>query len=189
MATATATPQAPSTDISSDMAVKSENITYRVWVKLNDQGKIADVKYGTAGKDNAFWKEMESKTEYTLAFEQTVKAYKGGTIDGARAIIDNDEEFLIVVNRGIAAKFNQKIAQAFRELTDDETNLKFEVTEGVFDSLDLLREDTKRLSLSPVEKAEKLMLSVLRGMNPNATDDQLRAQIQQMFAAAQAASV
>lgn len=189
MSTAIATPQAPSSDLSSDMAVKTENITYRVWVKLADTGKIADVKYGTAGKDNAFWKEMEAKTEYTLAFEQTVRSYKGGTIDGAKQIFDNDEEFLLVINRGIAAKFNQKVAQAFRELTDDETNLKFEPTEGVFDTLDLLREDTKRLSLSPVEKAEKLMLSVLKGMNPNATDDQLRAQIQQMFAAAQAATV
>jgi hypothetical protein len=171
-----------------DLAIKSENITYRVYVTLDDKGKIADTEFGTAGKDNAFWNKMDKLVEagtHQLALEQTVKAYKVGTIEGLISLIEDNEEVIAIINRGLTAKYNQKIGAALKELTDDGANLKFEPIDGAYDSLSLLQEPTVRKNLSPTDKALKLMRQSFKVLFPDLTEEQLEVRLSEMLAASQ----
>jgi hypothetical protein len=185
MATAVAT-TAPSTI--DDLAIKTENLTYRVYVKLDDQGKIVekDIEMGTSGKDEAFWKKMDAKVaagEYQLAIEQTVKTYTAGTLEGARQLIEDEEEAVVIWNRGAKAKTGQKISALFKEVTDDGTNLKFEPVEGAYDSIDLLKEATTRRNLSPTDKAIKGMTAAFKLLG--IPDDQIAIKLQELLGAIQ----
>jgi hypothetical protein len=170
------------------MALKAENQTYRVYVKLGADGKIIDkeTKYGTAGKDNAYWNQLDKDAEAKLALEQTLRIPKVGTLDGFAALLDNDtEEMVNIINRGLMAKINQKISQNLTDLTDDGTNLKFEPVDGAYDIIDWIREPTQRKNLSPLEKNMKQLKTSLKGLFPTLSDTELEAKIQTMFAGLQ----
>lgn len=176
----------PTVDTTNTVDIKTFNETYRVYVKLDPDGKkIIETKMGTAGKDNAFWDKMDKDTEYKLAVEQTAKLYKAGSMAGAKLIVEDDTECVNIWNRGATQKTGQKLTALFTELNDDETNLKFDPIAGSFDTIDLLNAETQRRNLSPVDKAIKNLRDVFRGLNPGITEDDLESKVNAFFATLQ----
>ena len=171
------------------LPISPSNETYRAYVKLDDKGKVDDVRVVTAGKDGATWKELDKPTkpenkDYVLAIEQTFRTYKVSSIEAFLELIGSRDEAVNVANAAIAAKTNRKINAYLKELNDDETNLKAEPIE-VVDTIDMLQEATQRKNLSPMEKTQKFVLQGLRQMFPNATEDELTAQVNTMISAIQ----
>lgn len=181
--------------------IKTFNETYRVYVKLDADGKkIIETKMGTAGKDNAFWTKMDSpewevtdkagnvtkvKNPWVLGLEQTAKLYKAGTWSGAALLIEDEEERVNVFNRGGTQKVGQKLTTTFTELTDDESQLKFDPITGSYDTIDLLNAETQRRNLSPTDKAIKNLREVFKGLNPGIAEDDLESKVNAFFATLQ----
>jgi hypothetical protein len=192
MATATLTQDNSTTTSTgnSTLPITPSNETYRAYVKLDEKGKVDDVRVVTAGKDEATWKELDNPTkpenkDYQLAIQQTFRTYKVGSIEAARNLVDNDEELVNIINAAIAAKTNRKINSYLKELNEDETNLKVDPVE-IVDTLDFVQDETRRKNLSPTEKAERMVRTSLKLMFPNLGEDELTAKVSQMIAAMQA---
>ena len=187
MATATVTNDVTNTNGS--LPITPSNETYRAYVRLDEKGKVDDVRVVTAGKDGATWKELDTPTKpenqnYVLAIEQTFRTYKVGSIDAVRQLIDSDEELVNIINAALAAKNNRKINAYLKELNDDETNLKVDPVE-IVDTIDFLQEETRRKNLSPVEKASKMVRQSLKLMFPSLSEDELSAKVAAMVSAMQ----
>jgi len=158
---------APVTENSLDLAIKTDNVTYQVWVKLDDKGKVIE-----EGKDKPTARQVTADSDredevakkltdegFVLGKTQVVKSYRAGTMDGFVEIIGDPEEALVVANKGIAAKFNQK---AMKFLLDFDTEAQTFVnpqTDDVADSREWLQEPTQKRSLTPADK----MIRALRG--------------------------
>lgn len=175
--------QASNNSNSNAVDIKASNETYRVYVKLGDDGKIIDkeTRVSTAGKDNSAWDKLDKDTNYKLALEQSIKIYRAGTWSGATQLIEDEEERVNVFNRGGIQKQGQKIINLLTELTDDGTNLKFDPTPGAYDMFELLNEETKRRNLSPEDKAANNLRAAVKAMFPSLEGDQLEAKLAAMF--------
>ena len=173
---------------SNDVDIKTSNETYRVYVKLDDKGKIIDkeTKMSSAGKDNSAWDKLSKEPGYTLALEQTLKSYRAGTWAGAALIITDEDERVNIFNRGLLQKFGQKATGLLTELNDDETNLKFDPIAGAYDMIDLLNEETKRRNLSPTDKAAAAVRVAVTALFPSLTGDALEERIMAMLSQMQA---
>lgn len=186
---------APTTDTSA-MDIKTNNETYRVYVRLDAEGKkIVEVKMGSAGKDNAFWNKMaepewtvtkagvetKEKNPWQFAFEQTVKTYKAGSLAGISLLVNDPAEAVNIFNRGASQKTSQKLTSTFTELTDDETGLKFDPVEGAFDTIELLNEETQRRNLSPQDKAINSLRLAIKAMNPGLEGEELEDKVNQFL--------
>ena len=179
MATPTLTNDVANETPANDLAIKTENETYRVYVKVDADGKILDkeTRVVTAGKDNATWNELDKpENGYHQAFEQTVRIYKIGSLEGLQQVITDPEEQVAIINRGLTQKFNQKLNAKFREVSDNGLELAFEPTAEATDTIEWLNEETQRRRLDPIGKAIK----ALQVAFPNMTADQLRAMISSM---------
>lgn len=165
-------------------AIKNENVNFAVVVKLDTEGKIvpksvrhtsseADI-YNLEGMDkNGKPVDGGYKGDEIIAFKQTVIKPSAGTLDGFEALISDPEERLNIINKGLSAKFNQKIRTALIE--QDETGaLVFTPVEPTYDATALVQEATTRVSLSPMDKAKKAL---------DALPEDMRALILAQFAA------
>lgn len=161
------------------VGIKTENVEYRVYATLKEDGSIAKREL-VSNSDFPKWEKEHPQAQLELT--QSVRKYKAGTIEAFVQLIGDDEEALNIANRGLSAKFSQKINTTLLE-TDEQNHLVFEPVEGVYDSLELLQQETVRKSLSPVEKAERDLKKL--GFDP-ALVASLMQQIQQ--ASAQAGS-
>jgi len=168
------------TDTLTDVSIKTENVTYTVLVKLNDEGAVTkgNIKYASGEEQIAKLKE----NGFIEAFVQTFTTYKIGTLAGLSDLIADEEESVNVAQRGVAQKTSQKIASY---LTDyDYENQKFlnEPVEGAFDTRDMLQEATQRRSLTQGEKlvrdmkksgyADEMIALVLKTLQAAGTADQ-----------------
>lgn len=184
MATSTAvTDNAASTVNSNAVDIKASNETYRVYVKLGEDGKIIDkdTRVSTAGKDNSAWDKLDKDTNYKLALEQSIKVYRAGTWSGATQLVEDEEERVNVFNRGAVQKQGQKIINLLTELDESGTNLKFDPTPGAYDMFELLNEETKRRNLSPEDKAANNLRAAVKAMFPSLEGDALEAKLAAMF--------
>lgn len=175
----------------STVDIKTENTEYRVYANLDSDGKVIQSKPGSfdyelvSVQDFDKWEKARAeKNEKAgkgvttqLALQQSVRKYKTGSTTALHSLINDEEEENNIINRGIAAKFSQKVNSKLLE-TDDEGNLVFQPVEGVFDSLEWLQEETKRRNLSPLEKVER----DLKKNVANLSEDD-KAKIQAMLAA------
>lgn len=163
--------------------IKASNETYRVYVKLGEDGKIIDkeTRVSTAGKDNSAWDKLDKDTNYKLALEQSIKVYRAGTWAGAKQLIEDEEEAVNIFNRGAVQKQGQKIIGLLTELDDSGTNLKFDPTPGAYDMFELLNEETKRRNLSPEDKAANNLRAAVKAMFPSLEGDALEAKLAAMF--------
>lgn len=132
--------------------IKTENQEYRVYVTLKEDGQSIDKASVVSVNDFDKW-EKEHPTE-TLAIQQSIRKYRFGSVQAFLNTIDDEEEAVNVINRGVAAKFSQKLNAKLLE-RDETGNLAFQPVEGVYDSLDWLQEETKRKNLTPGEKVER----------------------------------
>ncbi len=145
---------------SSDVAIKPENITYNVYVKLNAEGKV-DVKETVyTASEKQIEKYNKPDSGFSLAKTQTIRVYKAGTVDGFVTLIGDNEEAVNIINRGLAKKTNQKIADFLTGF--DETTQSFvnDQTDEVVDTRDMLQEPTQRRNLSPTEKAVRALKQI-----------------------------
>lgn len=156
-------------------AIKNENINFAVVVKLDAEGKILpkSVRHTSSEKDIAALESVEYKGDETIAFKQTVIAPRAGTIEGFAELITDKEEQLNIINKGLAAKFNQKIRTALIEL-DENGALAFQPVEPTYDATALVQEAALRTNMSPTDKAIKM----LSGLSP-----EMQAAILAQFAA------
>ncbi|HEY1645254.1 MAG TPA: hypothetical protein VGF75_02615 [Candidatus Saccharimonadales bacterium] len=143
--------------VSTEVPVKSENVVYERYSKVTmseDQTKVVDTEVAllTNAKDDE--RKLLTDKGYKLEFTQTVRVDKAGTWDGCASIISDEDERVIVWNRGLQSKLNQKLNSKFRETNEDGT-ATFQSTEEVFDPSELVNEATQRKNLSPIEKAFK----------------------------------
>lgn len=137
-----------------DSQIQSENITYQVWVKLTDEGNVIEKETtyrATVADPN---KEQEaneklSKAGYQLARVQTVKGYTVKSTGALEELIGDPDEAGNIGNRGLQAKFNQKIKEWLTAMQDG----KFVNADvDVLDSRELLQEPTQRRNLSIQDK-------------------------------------
>lgn len=141
-----------------DLSVKSENVIYERYTKVvmsaADPSKVSEVK--TALLSNPKPEEQKKLLDegYVLEFTQTVRVDEAGTEEGMAQIVSDPEERVIIFNRGLQSKLNQKLNSLFKESNDD-GSATFASTEEVYDPSDLLNAPTKRRNLSPFEKAIK----------------------------------
>ena len=177
----------PSNETVASLPIKRENITFAVVFEVDttgapvrdSKGNVKPPRHTSSENDI---KNLESpdypKTEEEkahpekIAFKQTVVKPVAGTLEGFASLITDVEEQLNIVNKGLASKFNQKIRTKLIEQNED-GSLVFQPTDSVYDATELVQEVTLRQTLSPTDKAMKL----LSGMS-----DADRAAILAMFA-------
>jgi hypothetical protein len=144
--------------VTPELSVKSENVIYQRWSKVimkQDQPTVIDdVKVAIVSNPSEDETKKLTEDGYTLEFSQTVRVDKAGNDAGQRTIVTDEEERTNVFNRGLASKLNQKLNAKFKETKEDGT-AEFQSTEDVFDPSELVNEATKRVILSPTEKAMK----------------------------------
>jgi len=143
--------------------IKTENQEYRVYVTLKEDGQSIKDKSVVSVNDFEDWQKKHP--DETLAIQQSIRKYRFGSVEAFLKTIDDEEEAVNIINRGVAAKFSQKLNAKLLE-TDETGNLAFQPVEGVYDSLEWLQEETKRKNLTPIEKVErdlKKNLSALSG--------------------------
>lgn len=138
------------TNTAVDMSIKTENVTYTVLVKLNDEGAVTkgNIKYASGDEQIAKLKE----NGFIEAFQQTFLTYKIGTLQGLSDLIGDDEEAVNVAQRGVAQKTSQKIASYLTDYDYEAQKFLNEPVEGTFDTRELLQEATQRRSLTQGEK-------------------------------------
>lgn len=140
-----------------DLSVKSENVVYERYSKVTmseDQSKVIDTDVAILSNPKQEEKDALLAKGYKLEFTQTVRVDKAGTVEGMAQIITDPDELVMVFNRGLQSKLNQKLNSKFRETNEDGT-ATFQSTEDVFDPSELVNEATQRKNLSPIEKALK----------------------------------
>lgn len=149
MATVTTTPE---------LAVKSENVQYERWSKVTmsatEPTKVEKVETSIVSNPSDDDRKKLTEAGYTQEFSQTVRVDSAGTWEGASQIVTDEDERVVVFNRGLMSKLNQKLNAKFKETNEDGT-ATFQSTEEVFDPSELVNEATKRKNLSPMEKAIK----------------------------------
>jgi hypothetical protein len=188
MATAVTSPSTDAIDI------KTSNETYRVYVKLDAEGKKIDkIQIGTAGKDNSFWNKMDApevtdekgvKTPNTWikGLEQTLRIPNAGTWDGARLLVADEEEAVNIFNRGAKQKINQKTTAKLGEISDDGTQLVFEPIEGAVDTTEWLNEPTQRRNLTDGEKSLRMLKAAVDLNFGHLSEAEKAAKVEQMLA-------
>jgi len=135
----------------SDVAVKSENMTYRRFASINSEGKVDDSKTKLSSSDKTV-ETLKDNKEYQLAGAFTVKYYSVGSQEGFESLIPDAEERVNIINKGIAAKFNAKVSGALKEFDETKNEFVFAETAEPIDTIEWLREPTNR-KLSPLEKS------------------------------------
>lgn len=177
---------ATATEATSGVGIITNNETYRVYVKLDSEGKIQpkETKIVTAGKDNKTWADLDADKSYTLAIEQTVREYKAGSWDAIASLIPDEDERLVIFNSGLNAKSDRKLKAELSEIDDAGTNLTFEPSD-LYDTLDLIQEPTQRRNLTPVEKATRQIRTAVKAMFPTFSDEQVEAQVRSMLSTMQ----
>lgn len=172
-----------SSNASADIAIKSENITYNVYVKVGQDGKVdPEVKGSVVYTSNEKTIKEYDKPDsgYTLAKTQTVRTYKAGTVQGFVDLIGDEEEAVNIINRGLTQKSNQKVSEYLTDF-DVATQAFVNQSEDVFDSREALQEATQRRNLSPLEKAQKAIRQI-----PGYQNIDIAALLQQLQAASSA---
>lgn len=170
-----------------NLAVTVTNEVIRVYAKADSEGKIItkENKVVRAGKDGKTWAELDADTTYTNYFQDiTVRRYKANSIEGARQLVPDEEEFVNLFNAGLRAKGDRQVTAVVTKITDDESNFTFE-NNGVLDTLDLIQEPTQRKNLTPVEKAIRSFRDALKLLHPTLSDEQLELQVRNTLSAAQ----
>jgi hypothetical protein len=169
----------PSTETSNTLAVplSTENVEYRVYVKLDKEGSpvrekdkdgkpgevIREVKLATQ-KDPNFAKyeaandktaDPADGTKMEWEAGQTIAKPKFGSIEAFEKYFDDDPELaMYIVNLGVNSRFSTVVPKALGDTVEDGT-LKFPFSETVFDPRELLTAEIQRRNLSPVEKATR----------------------------------
>ena len=172
------TANTPNPTLSSDVAIKGENLTYRRFAFVDAEGKIDPAKTKLSSSDKTIETLKENK-EYGLAGEFTVKSYSVGSLEGFKELIPDEEEQVNIINRGIAAKFNAKISPMLKEFDETSNQFVFSETADVVETIDMLREVTNR-KLGAQEKAIKT-IAALNGFS----EEQIRAALASLMAASQ----
>lgn len=140
---------------STDLAVKTENVEFAVYVEhdpIKDKNTVKHTSF--ASEIEKLQKDEDPNKK--IAFIQSVRTYKVGTVAGLAELVPDVEEQVAIINRGLAAKFNQKIKTELTE-TDEAGGLAFTAVAGFYDSKDLLQEPTQRKNLSETDKALKVL--------------------------------
>ena len=179
---------ATATDATSSVGIITNNETYRVYVKLDNEGKIQlkETKVVTSGKENKTWNDLDADKDYTLAIEQSVREYKAGSWDAIVSLIPDEDERLIIFNSGLNAKSDRKLKSVLTEVDDAGTNLTFEPV-SLYDTLDLIQEPTQRRNLTPVDKAIRSIRQAVELMFPTASQEIKEAKVREFLGAMQTA--
>lgn len=162
---------------STDLSVKTENVEFAVYVE-HDPAKDKNTVKHTSFASEIEKLQKEDDPNKKIAFIQSVRTYKVGTVAGLGELVPDVEEQVAIINRGLAAKFNQKIKTELTE-TDEAGALAFTPVGGFYDSKDLLQEPTQRKNLSETDKALKVL---------SALPADVRALLLQKFAVANSAA-
>jgi hypothetical protein len=150
------------TDTNATVGIKKEIVTFAVIVKLGADGKIKEVRHTSSEKNISVLEAPDYKGEETIAFKQPVVSSKLGSLDAFEELIPDADVRLDIINKGISAKFNQKIRTVLIEQADN-GDLVFQPVEPSYDATPLLQEEAKRTTLSDTDKA----LKVLSGLDPD----------------------
>lgn len=151
-----------SPNTSAALPVKNENVTFLVVVKLDENSKIKSVRHTSNEKDITALQAPDYKGDETVAFSQVVVKPSVGTLEGFETLIPDADVRLDIINKGIAAKFNQKIRTSLIEL-DEAGNLVFQPTDTPYDATALVQEAALRTVQSPMDKA----LKAIAGLTPD----------------------
>ena len=164
--------------LSSDVAVKSENLTYRRFAFVDAEGKIDPQKTKLSSSDKTV-ETLKDNKEYAVAGEFTVISYSVGSEEGFLELIPDADERVNIINRGIAAKFNAKVSPMLKEYDETTNNFVFGETSDPVETIDMLREVTNR-KLGAQEKAIKT-IAALNGFS----EEQIRAALASLMQASQ----
>jgi len=148
-----------SQDTSAAMPIKNDTITFAVVVKLNDQSKIESVRHTSSEKDIAKLEASDYVGGEVIAFKQVVQKPTAGTLDGFFQLVPDTETQLDIINKGINAKFNQKIRTTLIE-QDDAGNLVFQPTDAAYDATALIQAASERTYATPFDKALKAIANL-----------------------------
>lgn len=155
MSTAVATPN----ELALSKPVSHENVTYVVMAK--GEGKDEVINVITEDKvEDAVKEGYKEQSRQTFAFPSA------GTEEGAKSIVPDEKERVLLFNRGLSVKLQNR-ARATMTARDEEGNYIFEPVEGAYDMTEIAASPTQRRGLSQEEKASR----VLAGLTP----DQLRS--------------
>ena len=165
---------------STDVAIKPENVTYSVFVKVDAEGKVLPKETVYTASEKQIEKYSAADSGYSLAKTQTVRVYKAGTVEGFVELIGDNEEAVNIINRGVAQKTNQKISEFLTSF--DETTQQFvnPQSDDVIDTRDMLQEPTQRRNLSPTDKAVRALKQI-----PGFDNDKIMAILAQLQSASQ----
>lgn len=180
MSTAVVSNEATSTDV----AIKPDNVTYHVFVKTDAEGKVQPKETVYTSSEKQVEKYAAADSGYTLAKSQTLRTYKVGTVEGFVELINDNEEAINIINRGVAQKTNQKINDfltSFDETTQQFTNPE---SEDVIDTRDMLQEPTQRRNLSTTDKVIRALKAI-----PGVDNDKIMQILAQLQTATAPATV
>ena len=151
------------------LAIINTNVEYRVYALIDSDGNVKDRQLVSASQSDPDFKKYEERyaesqaklpaeKQLTAQLEaaQTIAKPKFGSVESFMDYIDDPEEAMNIINRGVASKFNQKINSSLMETSED-GSLAFPFSDGVFDPRELIQESTRRRSMSPAEKAVKAL--------------------------------
>jgi hypothetical protein len=138
------------------MPIKYETINFAVIVETDENGRITKAKHSSSEKEIAALQAADYSGKEVLAFQQAVRKPTVGTLAGFEELVPDADERLAIINKGIGAKFNQKIRTTLIEL-DSEGNLAFQPTDAVYDATQLVQEETQRKVMSQEDKAMKVL--------------------------------
>lgn len=142
------------------LPVTTDNKTYKVYVTLDAEGKVIEKKitYREVNTDDK--KEEAAETDlvkdgFQLAKTQTVIKPTFGSVEGFLEYISDAAEALAIINRGAAAKYNQKLKENLTSFQTDSQTFEVQESAEPLDSHEWLMEPTQKRALSQIEKTVK----------------------------------
>jgi hypothetical protein len=140
--------------------LSTEKVTVRTYVKLKEDGTIADRRTQAQTKDGKNWKELET-AGWTQFNENDVVRYTVKDLDAAKTLVPDEAQLIYIFQSGLNYLQNSKTNALCGEVKEG-TDTKDVPAEPSYNGEEIdLREaintPPQRTSLSPMEKLEKLL--------------------------------
>jgi hypothetical protein len=140
--------------------LSTEKVTVRTYVKLKEDGTIAERRTQAQTKDGENWKKLEA-SGYQLFNENEVIRYTVKDLDAARTLVPDETQLIYIFQSGLNYIQNSKtnaLAGEVKEGTDTKDVPAEPAYNGEeIDLREAINQTPQRTSLSPIEKLEKLL--------------------------------
>jgi len=136
------------------MALSTEKVTYRGYVKLTSEGTVDSVKAKAESANQASWKKLEESGHLKLNQNDFLRYSVQDDADFA-ALVPDVEQRMYIVQAGLNYVQNSKANALMVELEEDGITPKYNDTE--IDLREAINEPPSKRSLSDIQKLERLL--------------------------------